>query len=49
MLEKINSGEIKTPFMKPGDTIKIEMKDEKCQNLFGTLFQKVVQSEVTEG
>ncbi|MEE2744425.1 MAG: fumarylacetoacetate hydrolase family protein [Bdellovibrionota bacterium] len=49
MLEKINSGEIKTPFMKPGDTIKIEMKDEKGQNLFGTLFQKVVQSEVTEG
>ncbi|MDC0255092.1 fumarylacetoacetate hydrolase family protein [Bacteriovoracales bacterium] len=49
MLEKISSGEITTPFMKPGDTIKIEMKDDQGQNLFGTLFQKVVQSEVTEG
>ena len=48
MLEKINKGEITTPFMKPEDTIKIEMKDAKGQNLFGTLFQKVVQSEVKE-
>ena len=48
MLEKINKGEMTTPFMKPGDTIKIEMKDGKGQNLFGTLYQEVVQSAVKE-
>ena len=48
MLEKINDGEIKTPFMKPGDTIKIEMKNQEGNSIFGTIFQKVVQSEVTE-
>ena len=48
MLEKINEGEIKTPFMKPGDTIKIEMKDKEGHSIFGTIFQKVIQSEVTE-
>jgi fumarylacetoacetate (FAA) hydrolase len=43
MIEKINEGVIKTPFMKVGDTIKIEMRDEKNQNIFGTIFQKVAQ------
>ena len=41
MLEKINTGTIETPFMKDGDTIKIEMLDDKGQNIFGTIFQKV--------
>ena len=41
MLEKINKGEITTPFMKPGDTIQIEMRDKAGNNLFGTIFQKV--------
>ena len=49
MLEKINDGEIKTPFMKPGDTIKIEMKNPEGHSIFGTIFQNVVQSEVSEG
>jgi len=40
MLEQINSGEIKTPFMKNGDTIKIEMRKSGV-NLFGTIQQKV--------
>jgi len=44
MLEKINEGEFKTPFMKPGDTVKLEMKDKEGNNLFGTIFQKVVQT-----
>lgn len=43
MLEKINEGEFKTPFMKVGDSIKIEMKNEKGENIFGTISQKVVQ------
>lgn len=43
MLEKINEGAFKTPFMKVGDTVKIEMSSESGENLFGTIFQKVVQ------
>ncbi len=41
MLEQINDGAIKTPFMKHGDTIKIEMMNAKGENLFGTIEQKV--------
>ena len=40
-LEQINQGEAKTPFMKDGDTIEIQMLNEKGQNLFGRIFQKV--------
>ena len=43
MIEKIETGEFKTAFMKPGDTVKIEMFDEKGSNLFGTIFQRVVE------
>lgn len=45
MIEKINEGTIKTPFMKVGDTVKMEMLDNKGRNVFGTIFQKVVQYE----
>lgn len=41
MLEKINEGEMKTPFMNDGETIKIEMLNADGQNLFGTIFQTV--------
>lgn len=44
MLEQINDGKMTTPFMKIGDTVKIEMKNSKGENLFGTIFQKVVQA-----
>jgi fumarylacetoacetate (FAA) hydrolase len=40
-LEQINLGEAKTPFMKEGDTIEIQMLNEKGQSLFGRIFQKV--------
>ncbi|MCB0385538.1 MAG: fumarylacetoacetate hydrolase family protein, partial [Bdellovibrionales bacterium] len=46
MLEKIHEGAMKTPFMKVGDTIRIEMKDKNGNNLFGTIFQKVEKREV---
>ena len=45
MLEKIDSGEFVTPFMKFGDTIRIEMKDEEGRSIFGTISQKVVKWE----
>ncbi len=44
MLEKINEGVIKTPFMKVGDTIKIEMRDGNGQSIFGLIDQKVVKA-----
>ena len=43
-LEKINGGVIKTPFMKVGDTVKMEMFDREGRNIFGTIFQKVAKA-----
>ena len=42
MIEKIATGEFKTPFMKPGDTVRIEMNDNDGQSIFGAISQKVV-------
>ncbi len=44
LLEKMEHGEIKTPFMHFGDTVKIEMLDEKGASLFGAIEQKVTKS-----
>ena len=44
MIEQISSGQIKTPFMKVGDTVEIEMKSKDGQNLFGRIFQTVKKS-----
>ena len=46
MLEKIETGEFVTPFMKPGDTIRIEMSDAEGNNIFGTIDQKVVKVDL---
>jgi fumarylacetoacetate (FAA) hydrolase len=43
MIETIDEGKPKTPFMKPGDTIEIEMFDEQGKSLFGRISQKVVK------
>jgi len=43
MLEKIHDGVIKTPFMKIGDTVKMEMLDSAGQNIFGTIEQQVAK------
>jgi len=45
MLEKIDTGNFVTPFMKFGDTVEIEMKDEKGSSLFGKISQKVAKAE----
>ena len=42
MIEKIESGEFKTPFMSYGDKIRIEMKDENGASIFGAIEQKIV-------
>ncbi|MEZ0392003.1 MAG: fumarylacetoacetate hydrolase family protein [Pseudobdellovibrionaceae bacterium] len=41
-LEQIAQGKAVTPFMKVGDTIEIWMENEKGENLFGQISQKVV-------
>jgi fumarylacetoacetate (FAA) hydrolase len=43
MIEKIETGEMKTPFMKFGDTIKIEMMDAAGKSIFGAIDQCVVK------
>ncbi len=45
MIETINEGSPKTQFMKVGDTIKVEMRDSNGKNIFGTIFQKVIQAK----
>jgi fumarylacetoacetate (FAA) hydrolase len=43
MIEKIETGEFVTPYMRAGDTVTIRMKDEDGHNIFGTIEQKVVE------
>ena len=44
MLEKIEQGEIKTPFMKYGDNIKIEMLNAEKQSIFGAINQNIISA-----
>lgn len=41
ILEKLDSGESKTPFMKFGDRIKMEMLDARGHSIFGAIEQTV--------
>nr|BFD65365.1 fumarylacetoacetate hydrolase family protein [Bdellovibrio sp. HAGR004] len=41
MIEQIETGAIKTPFMKSGDTVEMQMLNEKGESIFGRIFQKV--------
>jgi len=41
MLEQIESGAPKTPFLKSGDRVRIEMKDEGGRSIFGAIEQDV--------
>lgn len=43
MLETIADGKPSTPFMRFGDTVKIEMFDDANRSIFGAIDQKVVQ------
>ncbi len=42
MIEIIDNGKPSTAFMKPGDTIKIEVLDNDGKSIFGSIEQKVV-------
>lgn len=43
MLEILSNGKPSTPFMKFGDTIRIEMKDDNGLSIFGAIDQRVTQ------
>jgi len=43
MLEILAQGKPLTPFLQIGDTVRIEMLNEKNQNIFGYIHQKVVK------
>ena len=49
MLEKLGHGEIKTPFMKVGDRVRIEMKNLDGTSIFGAIDQQVAQAEPRPG
>lgn len=43
MIETINDGKPTTPFMKFGDTVRIQMDDAEGQSIFGVIDQKIVK------
>ncbi|WP_274426978.1 fumarylacetoacetate hydrolase family protein [Chelativorans sp. YIM 93263] len=45
MIETIDTGAAKTPFMRFGDTVRIEMKDEAGHSIFGAIEQAVEKYE----
>jgi len=42
MLETLADGKATTPFMQPGDTVRIEILDRNNQPIFGAITQKVI-------
>ncbi|MCX9148705.1 fumarylacetoacetate hydrolase family protein, partial [Erythrobacter sp. WG] len=42
MIETIRDGAPSTPFMQPGDRVRIEMRDSANHSIFGAIDQKVV-------
>lgn len=44
MVETINAGEPATPFLKWGDTLRIEMRDGRGKSIFGAIDQTVVRA-----
>lgn len=47
-LETIAKGKAETPFLKFGDTVKIEMFDDKGASIFGAIEQKIVPYALKE-
>ena len=44
MIEQIEDGAPRTPYLQAGDTVRLEMLDEAGQSLFGSIDQKVTSS-----
>src|SRR5271154_2364438 len=47
MIETIEAGAPKTPFLSFGDRVRIEMLDAKGRSIFGAIDQKVVRYQPT--
>ena len=45
LVEQVEAGEAKTPFLGFGDTVRIEMKDAKGASIFGAIDQRVERYE----
>ncbi|MBM3531528.1 MAG: fumarylacetoacetate hydrolase family protein [Alphaproteobacteria bacterium] len=45
MIETIEEGTPKTPFMRFGDTIRLEIKDREGKSVFGAIEQRVVRAD----
>ncbi|MDA0819607.1 MAG: fumarylacetoacetate hydrolase family protein [Proteobacteria bacterium] len=43
MIETIYEGSPKTRFMRPGDTVRVEMRDKDNHSIFGAIEQSVVE------
>lgn len=41
MVEKIQTGDMKTPFLQDGDTVRIEVRDDAGHSIFGAIEQTV--------
>lgn len=48
MVETIKSGGPKTPFMKFGDTVRIEMKDRKGHSIFGAIENRIEPAGISK-
>lgn len=48
MIETINDGQPTTPFMRFGDTVRIEMNSAEGESIFGAIEQQVVKYEGAE-
>lgn len=46
MIEQIQSGEAKTPFMKIGDSVSMEMRLPNGESIFGKIEQKVAEAKL---
>jgi fumarylacetoacetate (FAA) hydrolase len=42
MIEQIETGAARTPFLRPGDRVRIEMPDGAGRSVFGAIDQEVV-------
>ena len=45
LVEQVETGEARTPFLGFGDTVRIEMKDAKGASIFGAIDQRVERYE----
>ena len=43
-METLINGQAKTPFMRPGDTVRIEMRDSSRHSLSGAIEQTMAKA-----